>query len=158
MFRFTAEERERVLKILRETLIARPEILFAYLYGSFLKDRLFHDIDVGIYVTPEVEASRLSPDLAAELEAGFGPFIEGANSSRAEVGQRGKRPSPSSSGRCGVLNKASVSVCYHVLKGRLLFSGDENVRVRWAVQVISRYLDLKTLRHRALKEAMTSWR
>jgi len=156
LFRCTAEQREQILAALKGVLAAQPEVVFAYAYGSFLEDLPFHDIDVGIYVAVENEriAASLSVDTATALEAAVKRlFRRGLRS-----GPGGNRPyfrSPPVDVR--VLNRAPVSFCYHVLQGRLLFSRDEDARARWAEQVIARYLDVKPLRHRALKEAMLSW-
>jgi len=157
LFRCTPEQREQILAALKGVLAAQPEVVFAYAYGSFLEDLPFHDIDVGIYyvaVENERIAASLSVDTATALEAAVKRlFRRGLRS-----GPGGNRPYF----RCPpvdvrVLNRAPVSFCYHVLQGRLLFSRDEDARARWAEQVIARYLDVKPLRHRALKEAMLSW-
>ena len=156
LFRCTAEQREEILAALKGVLAAQPEVVFAYAYGSFLEDRPFHDIDVGIYLAVDNErmAASLAVDTATALEAAVKRlFRRGLRS-----GPGGNRPYF----RCPpvdvrVLNWAPVSFCYHVLQGRLLFSRDEEARARWAVQVIARYLDVKPLRYRALKEAMLSW-
>lgn len=144
LFSCTTEQRESIFGVLRGILAAQPEVLFAYVYGSFLGNQPFHDIDVGVYVAPEAEekATLFVLDLAIDLESALKREFPGLGHPMVDV---------------RVLNGAPVSFCYHVLKGRLLFSRDENARVRWAERVISRYLDLKPLRHRALKEAMTSW-
>lgn len=160
LFYCTTEQRERILTALKEVLMTWPEVVFAYVYGSFLENRPFHDIDVGVYVAAEGErkAGWLSPDLAIDLESALMRLFKEQRPRLAVSGTEGEHPCP---GRLPVdvrvLNKAPVSFCYHVLRGRLLFCRDENVRVRWAEGVISRYLDLKPLRHGALKEAMTSW-
>jgi hypothetical protein len=138
--------REEILAVLGEALAARPEVVFAYAYGSFLEDRPFHDIDVGVYVkaAEQAWAGSLALDLGMAVESALVTSSRGGEQRRFPVDVR-------------VLNWAPVSFCYHVLQGRLLFSRAEDVRVRWAERVLSRYLDLKPLRHRALKEAMTSW-
>jgi len=161
LFYCTTEQREKILEVLGEALATQPEVVFAYAYGSFLENRPFHDIDVGVYVTPEAEekAGLLSLDLAIFLEFSLMRLFreQGPRGTRSG-GTKGERPC---SGRFPVdvriLNGAPVSFSYHVLRGRLLFSRDEDMRVRWAERVISRYLDLKPLRHKALKEAMTTW-
>jgi len=44
------EEREKIVKKIRRQLSQRKEIIFAFLYGSFLEDPCFRDIDIGIYL------------------------------------------------------------------------------------------------------------
>lgn len=47
------EERADVRRRLAERLAGHPEILFAYLHGSFAEELPFRDIDIGIFLTPE---------------------------------------------------------------------------------------------------------
>ena len=161
LFRCTPEERETILAVLGKVLAARPKVMFAYAYGSFLENRPFHDIDVGVYVTMEDKrkAGSLSLDLPIVLEYSFMHLFK-EQGSQLTTWERTEGEYPRVhrlSVDVRVLNWAPVSFCYHVLCGRLLSCHDENVHVHWAEQVISRYLDLKPLRHRALKEAMASW-
>lgn len=154
LFQCTAEERERLFSILRESLAAREDILFAYVYGSFGAGNPFHDIDVGVYLTGECEREDVWVDieLARNLElAVWRARVTCQSGSNKDV----RRPRIPLDVR--VLNKAPVVFSYHVLQGHLLFSRGEDVRVSWAVQTVSRYLDMKPLRHAALKEAMISW-
>lgn len=154
LFHCTAEQRERLFSTLRESLVDREGILFAYVYGSFGEDLPFHDIDVGIYLTRvwDREDAWLDIELAGELELVV---------SQAQVVYQSGIPKEVRKPRIPVdvrvLNGAPVAFSYHVLRGQLLFSRDEAVRVPWVAQIFSRYLDLKPLRHAALKEAMTSW-
>ncbi len=151
LFDCTRERREEILVVLGETLVTQPAVVFAYAYGSFLEDRPFHDIDVGVYVATadERKASSLALELAIALESDLARQSE----AEKEPGESYRFPVD-----VRVLNGAPASFGYHVLRGRLLFCCDEAIRVQWAERVIARYLDLKPLRHRALKEAMTSWR
>lgn len=125
-------------------LEAQPGVVFAYVHGSFLTDRPFHDVDVAVYLRPEDEEdmSWFALDIAAELERSLARMPRRVTT-RLPVDVR-------------VLNRASLGFCYHVLGGRRLFSRDDVVHSRWVEQVLWRYLDLKPLRQRALKEAMTA--
>lgn len=152
-FDCTGDEREMLLSALQAALEARPEILFAYVYGSFSGGGPFQDIDVGVYVTEDQAiATWYAIDLAMDLEK---VLKQGCSSGPSnQEGSSGLRTIPVD---VRVLNHAPFHFGYHVLRGRLLFSRDEAVRVPWSVSVVSRYLDTKPLRDRALKEAMLSW-
>jgi len=52
VFRVSSREREKILVKLRELLRSRDEIVLAIVFGGFLEDRDFHDIDIGIYLNP----------------------------------------------------------------------------------------------------------
>jgi hypothetical protein len=55
-----------------------------------------------------------------------------------------------------VLNQAPLGFRYHAFRGKLLFSQDEALRTQEVERTVSRYLDLRPLQRRALKEAMTA--
>ena len=155
LFLCEVDERERVFSILRQVLFARREVVFAYVYGSFLEDGPFHDIDVGVYLFAAGDrgSTRKAAELAMELERAL---VE-ARVTSAHVSQRIDAETRRLPVDVRVLNGAPLSFCYHVLKGCMLCSRNEELRVRWVEGIVSRYLDLKPLRHWALKEAMSSW-
>ena len=140
-FHYPPEEREKILAILREFLAGRQDVLFAYVYGSFGTNLPFHDIDVGVYLTEEraQENVWMDVELAMRLEQAVSRQI-----GRVPVDVR-------------VLNRSPLPFRYHVLRGRLLFSRNESVRVPWVARTVARYLDVKPLRQAAVKEAITSW-
>ena len=110
------------------------KVLFAYLYGPFLEDRSFHDIDVGVYLAISEKAGA---NLLA-LESALKTLLQ--------------EKTPLVDVR--VLDWAPQSFAY---PWSLLFSRDEDLRVRCCVWAMSRYLDLKPLRDQALMEAIRSW-
>lgn len=133
-------EREIILNATRQHLAADPRVLFAYAHGSFLENRPIHDLDVAVYLDSEDkgEMHRFARDLAASLEQAISPVV------RLPVDVR-------------VLNRAPLGFRYHAFCGKLLFSRDEDLRTRLVERTMSRYLDLKPLQQRALKEAMATW-
>ena len=52
-----------------------------------------------------------------------------------------------------ILNLAPLSFLYHVIRGKLIFEKDEEIRVRVVEQTIARYLDLKPIIWKGIKEA-----
>lgn len=125
------EKRQRVEE-LKIALREREEIAFAYLYGSFEEDLPFHDVDVGVYaegIRPG-EATSYSLRLAEELSARL----------RLPVDVR-------------VLNYAPVTFRYHVFRGELIGEKNEPLRAQIMERTVQRYLDLKPILYRAMKEA-----
>ena len=49
-YRLTPREKARVTVALRDLLVFREEVLFAYLHGSFVSGNKFRDIDVAVYL------------------------------------------------------------------------------------------------------------
>ena len=56
-------DKEKLLKLLKEVLANDERVIFAYIYGSFVKEQSFRDIDIGIYLkdcTPNEETEQNS--------------------------------------------------------------------------------------------------
>lgn len=125
------EKRERFIESLAARLEQRLEIAFAYIYGSFVEDRPFRDIDLGIYVTglDEDRLTAYAIDLALELErtAGFPVDVR-------------------------VLNAAPLSFLYHVFRGELVISRDDDLRARRMEDAVRHHLDAEPLVRRSLRE------
>ena len=132
LHRLNRDERIRLIQDLTQLIKDRGEILFAYLYGSFAEGRVFHDIDLGVYLSKmgEVDPVIYSLDLAHLLSSKL----------RIPVDVR-------------VLNLAPVAFLYHVIRGNLILDKDEKVRVPLVEMTIAKYLDMKPLMHRGIKEA-----
>ena len=126
------DEKNRLIQHLASLIQDQGEIVFAYLFGSFIEDLPFHDIDMGIYLSEikEEEATLYSIDLALILTQAL----------RIPVDVR-------------VLNFAPVSFLYHVIRGKLILERDEEVLSGFVEKTIAKYLDLKPLIRRGTKEA-----
>jgi len=78
-FRFYSlnpQEREELLERLREELCNRDEVKLAVVFGSFLKDYPFRDIDVAVYVTGNIDPLDYKLRLEEELERKIGYPID----------------------------------------------------------------------------------
>jgi len=126
------EGKEKLIERLRDFLRSRDEVVFAYVFGSFLEEETFHDIDIGIYLSeiPQEESTQYGLALSQTLSSNL----------RIPVDAR-------------VLNFAPVSFLYHVIRGKLIIERDEELSTTLAEQTIQRYLDLKPLVYRGMKEA-----
>jgi predicted nucleotidyltransferase len=144
VFHYPADVREILIDAIRETLQGQSDVLFAYVHGSILTALPFCDVDIAIYwgiQNLQEMRSRHFLTLAA---------LDKAVSSVAHT-----QTAPPVD--LLALNRAPLGFRYQVLqRGRLLVSHDDALRVRWTVETLTRYLDLKPLRDRALKEAMTA--
>ncbi len=49
-FSMKPKKRKKVVKRIKKTLQQQKEIIFSYLFGSFLDNLTFRDIDVGVYL------------------------------------------------------------------------------------------------------------
>ena len=132
LYRLSLAEKQHVISRLAEKMEGQKEVAFAYLYGSFIEDLPFHDIDVGIYLseTGEAEAGTFGVGLASSLTRAI----------KLEVDVR-------------VLNFAPVPFVFHVICGQVLFERAPEVRMRIVENAIRQYLDIKPVLYRAMKEA-----
>ena len=65
-------DRQKILNLLRETFLQNDRIVFAYIYGSFINEPSFRDIDVAIYAkNPEENPFILSSDIKTQLSSIF---------------------------------------------------------------------------------------
>ena len=132
LYRARAAERARVVRTLTSALETEPDVVFAYLHGSFLTNGAFHDVDVGVRLAAPGDG-RLSRalDLAARLtgEAGYPVDVRG-------------------------LDDAPLAFRFHVFRtGRLLISRDDEGLADCLERTMREYLDIAPLARRAAVEA-----
>ena len=111
------EGKEKIISKLREVLVKKDEVLFAYLHGSFLEDGPFRDVDVAVYVKPNVP-----PFYEEELEE--------------ELSRRISLPVD-----VRVLNDAPITFRFRAIGGLLLFSRDEKTRCDFEEMTMREYHD-----------------
>lgn len=131
-FQADAAERACVTRRLVAALEAEPDLDFAWLHGSFLAARKFHDIDVGIYLNSPTEAHfRRGLDLAVRLDRASGFPVD-----------------------VRVLNDAPVTFLFHVFReGRLLLRRNDELLADLRERTAREYLDMAPLLRRATIEA-----
>lgn len=135
IFHLDREEKRRRVGHLKKILESQDEIAFAYLFGSFLGDLPFHDLDVGIYTEgiKEAEGTPYAFRLTERLSTGLQLSVD-----------------------VRLLNFAPVTFLYHVLRGELIYEKNELVRSQVWERTVQRYLDLKPILYRGMKEAFAA--
>jgi len=130
MKRFSAEEmsikdRQAILARIRDLLSDKPQVLFAYVHGSFAEGRAFRDVDVAAYLDPDASVSReglfaYSLSLSAEIDlAVSGVTVD-----------------------LKLLNEAPLPFRFRVINsGKLLFSKEESTRVEFEARTRTLYFD-----------------
>ncbi|MBW1919634.1 MAG: nucleotidyltransferase domain-containing protein [Deltaproteobacteria bacterium] len=131
------EERAELLRQVERLLFSRKEILFAYAHGSFLREKHFRDLDIGVFLDREHFKGvrynyeiQLEEELKRLLEVEFPVDV---------------RP----------LNSASIPFQYKAIRGRLLLDRSPDVRVSFCTRVTSRYLDMRPVLRYHTKEAFS---
>jgi predicted nucleotidyltransferase len=127
-----AEERDRILQRLSESLATRGDIAFAYTHGSFLRDEGFHDIDVAVWATDRADP-RTDLDVAAELARAVAYPVD-----------------------VRVVNEAPVAFLFHVFRGHPLAVHDERLLADLIERTARTYHDRAPLVRRAAREAFAT--
>jgi len=129
------KEKQRILFRLADVLKNRSDIQFSYVYGSFIGELPFHDIDVAVYFTDDrketatLDTLELSQVMSAEL--------------RIPVDVR-------------ALNFTSIPFQYQAIRGLLLYEKDQDFTARFVERTVRRYLDIKPFLLFGMKEAFAA--
>ncbi len=135
-YKIRADEKRIIVERITAYIKNRPDILFAYLHGSFFSGDRFRDIDIAIYLKPP-----FSPSLQVELKM------------EAELDKEVKKYPV----EVRVLNNAPLSFRYNVLKhGKPIVVVDDDLRCDFMEATLSNYFDFAPFRKMYLKEAMGS--
>lgn len=117
--RLDAETRESLSDKLKEALFSHQRIIFAYIFGSFIHEETFRDIDLAIFTNGET-GFELESDLSMQLSEAVGFDVE-----------------------VRALNDAPLSFQMAVLReGKLLFSHDENERTDFIERTGQQYREV----------------
>ncbi len=124
-----AVNKEQLLETLEADLSARPEIIFAYLFGSVAAEKSNHlsDIDLAVYLDPTYRHREQGYGYQCELIAELSSLL----SAPVDV---------------VILNTASTVLKYQVIKsGILIFSRSNKARREFHEKAVRNYLDFKPL-------------
>ena len=117
---------------IRELLFSKPEISFAYIFGSFVKTEHYHDIDVAVYIT-----DGFNKDDMKKFPYGYESTIAGAimhllHTDKIDL---------------VVLNNAPLLITNRIInKGKLLFDKDKFKRVAFENNNRKMFIDTENFR------------
>ncbi len=127
------KQKEEIIRRLKAQLALREEIIFTYIYGSFVEGKYFRDVDVAVYVNEQVVLEDNALDYAFKLA----DVLEVAISLPVDV---------------RVLNYTPLGFQYHVTTGKLLTCRDDDLRAYVVGKIWSLYFDQLPTVKRFLKE------
>jgi predicted nucleotidyltransferase len=131
-----AVRKDQIMSAIAEILMQADRIDFSYIFGSFIDvDIPFHDIDLGVFFVGNnrLQMSEDANNLATILSRKTGYPVD-----------------------VRVLNNAPVSFVYNVLKGKLIYEKNEDIRCQVMENTVRSYLDMKPILYLATKEAFSS--
>jgi hypothetical protein len=128
--------KEQIIKEISYQLNKRKTVIFSYIFGSFVTDDKFSDIDIGVFCTEKISKEPL--DFEFELEE--------------EIKSLAKFPVD-----VRVINHAPLSFVYRVVKeGILIADKDIGKRADFEGMIFKKYMDFAIYRKRYLKEVMNA--
>lgn len=129
--------RKNILKKLKDFFIKREEIIFAYVFGSFSEKAPYRDIDVGVYVDEKILQKDEAIDYALELSA-----VAEINTGITPIDIK-------------VINYVPIGLQYHIVKGILLFSKNDELRFEFIESILKKYFDLYPKRKQILLDLVS---
>jgi hypothetical protein len=126
--------RSEVITLVAGVLQKRPEIIFAYVFGSVTESDSFRDIDVGVYVDQTTEMGdnfEYAMKLGRALEASLGISVDVI-----------------------LMNTAPDHLIHNISKGDLIVTRDEDRRVSFITNSWSKYFDFEPKRRQWLREVL----
>jgi predicted nucleotidyltransferase len=134
-YSITEKEKEKFVAALSSCMQQHGEIYAAYLFGSFITEETFADVDLGILLKQE---SGDILDYEIELES----KLERLARYRLDV---------------RVLNRAPISFAQNVIRcGRLILDKDPNIRSDFESYVLKKYFDFARFRRMYLAEVINA--
>ncbi|GAB4414477.1 MAG: nucleotidyltransferase domain-containing protein [Thermodesulfovibrionales bacterium] len=134
------KDKHKIIFTLKSALIHHEEILFAYIYGSFVDPEMpyFRDIDMGIYV----DENRVSAEQFIDYSMNLSLEIESA-----------LRKYPVD---VVILNNAPLSLAFKITQSELLFIRDEDSWTDFVTKTWSMYHDHAITSRNMLEEIITA--
>jgi len=114
-------------------LTEEREVVFAYLYGSFMESGA-RDIDIAIYVDEGLvdDALRYQLRLSTKIEMAVRFPVDVL-----------------------ILNHAPMRLQYQAIRGRLLICKDDETRLRFVEQLLIDYLDYRPLEEQMIEDILS---
>jgi len=135
MYRAMKLQRDQITSAIKAELEGRSEILFAYLFGSFVESPAFQDVDVAIYVTDQgtvKDGMMYSIQLSVALERKIGCPVDVI-----------------------LLNASPDHLVHQISKGQVIVNKDDDVRTDFITAAWSRYFDIQPKRLQALRDIVS---
>jgi uncharacterized protein len=130
------KRKEEIIKEISSQLNNRKTIIFSYIFGSFVTDDKFSDIDIGVFCTEKISNEPLNFEFGLEEE------IKSIANFPVDV---------------RVINHSPLSFVYRVIKEGILIA-DKDIRKRTDFEgmIFKKYMDFAIYRKRYLKEVMNA--
>lgn len=135
LYHIPEEEKRRISDIIKAELEQEDRIAFAYLFGSFIENAPFRDIDIAVFVENFKESDWQYYEITLP----------------DKIEKKIKYPVD-----CKVLNDADVLFAYNVVNGKLIILKNEELWEDFLIYTLKAYADFYPYWMRHLKEVLSS--
>lgn len=132
----TKKRKQKIIDLVTNSLAAEPDVIFAYVFGSFINEESFRDIDIAVYV----DDADTNPPLNKEL------FLERMLDAVVNMPIDVR-----------VINRAPLAFAYNAMRlGRLILNRDNLRRADFESLTMRKYFDYQHLRDEYLREVTSA--
>ena len=125
------DNKEEIGNKIKNFLQSKPEIVFAFIFGSFIKNETYHDIDIAVYLNNNFDKHDLE-----KFPYGYESFFISELTILVKENVD-----------FVVMNNADITLQQRIInKGILLFSKDERVRISYENFIRKLYIDSENIR------------
>jgi uncharacterized protein len=125
-------KKDKIIKKINNFIQNQNEIIFAYIFGSFIEEEKFHDIDIAIYVNEKKTSSK-----STFYEIELSNQIESITSIPIDIIR---------------LNSAPDAIVYRATKGLLIKNDNDNLRINYITACWKKYWDYQNIVQEYLSE------
>lgn len=129
------EQKAKIRAAIVQSATTRPEVLAAFLFGSFLSQPRFRDIDIGVII----DYGQVSPEAPPGLASALATDLEWQTGLPTDL---------------IVLNEAPVALRYQASRGEVLFQRDQQAVEQFLEQTWKEYLDFEPFLRSSLKDLL----
>lgn len=122
--------KEKIINIITQYILSHDYIVFAYIFGSFIDEDKFNDIDIAVYLNREKSLDNIL-NLTVRLEKELDIDID-----------------------LIVLNDSKESLIYEASKGELICNKDDELRINFITQEWKKHWDQSFNRMALLEDTL----
>jgi predicted nucleotidyltransferase len=139
-YKIAPEKKEEIISAIKDRLEKYNEIIFAYIFGSFVDNEtpFFRDIDIGVYINKDVISEKKFIDYAIKLSLELESLFK-------------KYPVD-----VVIMNNAPLSLLSKITQGELLFVRDERLWIDFVTRAWSLYHDHAITSREILKDMVSA--
>ena len=133
MMKYLKKDRKEIERIIKDILLKKEEIEFAYFFGSIVNSEDYHDIDIAVYLNKNFNYKD-----TCSFPYGYETSIAGSITGELKIENID----------IVILNKADLHLFKNVINtGKLLFEKNRFLRINCENNIIKQFIDTRHFCH-----------